>query len=112
MTTFKPGDRVQWLGFIEPNPGEPSRPIGTLGTVRNIFADIPTVAWDGEYEDGSTWVANIALAPTPEPVDPDTQALRERLLDKAIKAADFSADADTVVNIAKAFEAYITGDTK
>lgn len=119
MTALNPGDRVQWLGFVRSNMGEPERPVGTLGTVRTNHFGIPEIDWDGgngtidgkEYS-GSTWADNIAPAPTPEPVDPDTQALRERLLAQAARVADFGAAPESIVEAAQAFEAYITGDTK
>lgn len=124
MTANKPtkiGDRVRFLGHLKHNSGEVEKPVGALGTVASVFpfengigvsGDSLYVAWD-EHDHGSTWMENVELvADEPGRADPDSRALRERLLDKAIKAVDFSADAATVVETAQAFEAYITGGTK
>ncbi len=121
MTTNKPtkiGDRVRFLGHLKHNPGETEKPVGALGTVASVFpfengignsGDSLYVAWD-DHNHESTWMDNVELV-TDEP-SPATQELRERLIDKAIKSVDFSADAATVVETAQAFEAYITGGTK
>lgn len=124
MTTLKPtkiGDRVRFLGHIKRNNGETEKPVGALGTVASSFTfengiggsgDSLHVAWDG-HPDESTWMENVELVTDEAPTsvaDGETQALRERLLDKAIEWATYT-DSD-VLDTAKAFEAYITGGTK
>lgn len=125
------GDRVRYLGQVKGNPGEPDRPIGTLGTVAADYIFPEGVSPYGralfvQWDDGSaesTWIENVELvepAPTEpesdevepaEPADLDLQALRERLLDKAIRASD-GASTQFIIETAKAFEAYITEGTK
>lgn len=121
MTDFNPGDRVRIVrdksisayngvtGAIDTVANDNLWPIRVIfdepvAACGNIKADI--------FDPDEIELIIAESEPSPTPADPELQALRERLLDKTIKAIDFGADADTIVTIAKAFEAYVTGDTK
>lgn len=115
---FNIDDRVEWLGFIKENRGETPRPLGTLGTVTQLGTDwrggpdIVYIDWDGSHGTVTTWVENVRLVDAKEtPVESDP-GLRERMLDKAIKAADFGPTTEDIVAAAIAFEAYVTGAAK
>lgn len=127
MTDFKKGDRVRVVQdrtIPEYN--------GLTGTVESVSDDIlwairvvfdePVASRDGITADvfddteieliAADDAADDATDEQPTPADPDLQALRERLLDKAIHSTGFAPDTDSVLATAKAFEAYVTGGTK
>lgn len=118
MTAFNPGDRVRIV-----RDKSISAYNGVLGVVDIIANDNLwpiRVIFDEPVAERDNIAADIfdpdeiELVPPPEPApaDGETQALRERLLELAIKAAGFEDTHVTIVEAAKAFEAYITGDTK
>jgi hypothetical protein len=115
---FKPGDRVEWLGFVKANAGEPERPIGKRGNVTHTGAerrgsvDVVYVQWDDEDDEGvetTTWVENVRLVPGPVPVDSE---LRERLIVLLSQTAPNTEPYENIIAMARAFETYILGDTK
>lgn len=115
MTEFKVGDRVRLSAKASAyRRGKVGNSEGTVKPDDGFsqFEHV-TVDWDNGSLENFPLISEIELVPeeASEPVIVDSE-LRERLIEQAIKSSDFGVVTETIIARARAFEAYITGDTK
>lgn len=102
--TYAPGDRIRITGT-----GHAGNLATVLATPSNSTGVYDVLARpDGKDYDVWFYFREVEPAPLPSA---DTQALRERLIALAIQSGP-DTNGDSVVTVAAAFEAYITGATK